>query len=88
MAEIRSIVVKEIYQNKGLGAALVEASLDEARRLNVKDVFALTFKKEFFLRLGFVEIDKKELPSKKIWEDCVNCPLFPSCKEEAVIISL
>ncbi|AEA34446.1 N-acetyltransferase [Hippea maritima] len=88
LAEVRTIVVRENYQNRHLGSKLVEISLEEARSLGVKNVFALTFKKEFFLKLGFVEIDKKELPSKKVWEDCVNCPYFPSCKEEAVIISL
>ncbi|WP_035589259.1 N-acetyltransferase [Hippea jasoniae] len=85
LAEIRTIAVDEQYQNRNLGKRLIEACLNEAKILKVKDVFALTFRVEFFLKLGFELIDKKLLPSKKIWEDCINCPLFPSCKEEAVI---
>ncbi|WP_022669595.1 N-acetyltransferase [Hippea alviniae] len=88
LAEIRSIAIDENYQNMGIGKMLVSACIEEAKRLGVKNVFALTFKKEFFLKLGFKPIDKKELPSNKIWEDCINCPLFPNCKEEAVIYSL
>ncbi len=85
LAEIRTIVVDTEYQGKGIGKLLVEFELEEARTLGVKKVFALTFKKEFFVRLGFSIIDKKELPSNKIWEDCIKCPFFPDCKEEAVI---
>lgn len=88
LAEIRSIAIYENYQSMGIGKMLVSACIEEAKYLNVKDIFALTFKREFFLRLGFRLIDKKELPSNKIWEDCIHCQLFPNCKEEAVIYSI
>ncbi len=88
LAEVRSIVVKETHQGKGIAKKLIEQQLQEAKTLGVKSVFALTFKKGFFEKLGFKLIDKKELPQKKIWEDCINCPLFPDCKEEALILTL
>ncbi len=88
LAEVRTLAIDENYQGMNLGKKLVEACIEEAMSLGVKDVFALTFKKEFFIKLGFRLIDKKQLPSKKIWEDCINCPLFPNCKEEAVLFSL
>ncbi len=88
LAEIRTIVVKEEYQKRGFASALIEYELNEARSLGVKEVFALTFKSAFFLKLGFKLIDKSELPQKKIWEDCIKCPLFPECREEAVIMKL
>ncbi len=88
LAEVRTIAISEKYQGMNLGRRLVEACIEEARLLGVKDVFALTFKTGFFLKLGFRLIDKKQLPSKKIWEDCINCPFFPNCKEEAVLFSL
>jgi len=88
LAEVRTLAIDENYQGMNLGKRLVKACIEEARLLGVKNVFALTFKKEFFIRLGFELINKKQLPSKKIWEDCINCPFFPNCKEEAVLFSL
>ncbi len=88
LAEIRTIAVKEEYQGRGLARQLINQELKEAKSLNVEKVFALTFQVEFFKKTGFAIIDKKQLPQKKIWEDCVKCPFFPDCKEEAVIIEL
>ncbi len=88
LAEIRSIVVQQEYRGMGIAKRLIDYELKEARSLGVRRVFALTFQKEFFEKLGFKLIDKKELPQKKIWEDCINCPLFPDCKEEALIIEI
>ncbi len=88
LAEIRTITVDKNYQGRNLGKRLVEFELSEAKALGVKQVFALTFKIDFFYKLGFSKIDKKELPLKKIWEDCINCPFFPDCKEESVLINV
>ncbi len=88
LAEIRTLAIDEKYQGMGLGTKLVRTSIEEARKLKVKYIFALTFKRDFFVKIGFNVIDKKELPSEKIWEDCVNCPLFPNCGEEAVFLRL
>ncbi len=87
LAEVRSLAVREELQGKGVGRELVERCLEEARALGLRKVFALTYVPDFFLRLGFKEIDKHALP-RKIWTDCVNCPYFPDCEEQAVIINL
>ena len=50
-------------------------------------VFSLTYEKEFFYSLGFWEVDKSMLP-QKVWNDCISCPKFPSCDENAVLIEL
>lgn len=84
LAEIRSLAVAEESQGRGIGEALVRACLDEARRLEIGRVFTLTYQAPFFRKLGFVEIDKRELPHK-VWSDCLNCPQFPDCDEEALI---
>ncbi len=84
LAEIRSLAVREEEQNKGIGAKLVKACLEESRRLGVKRVFALTYETEFFGRLGFKKVDKGVLPHK-IWTDCLNCVKFPDCDEVAVL---
>lgn len=87
LAEVRSLAVKEKFQSKGAGRALLARALKEARGLGVKRVFALTYKPEFFRKLGFSGIDKSKLPHK-VWGDCLRCPKFPDCDEEAVIKEL
>lgn len=84
LAEIRSLAVAEEYQGRGIGEALVLACLQEARLLEIGRVFTLTYQTPFFRKLKFAEIDKRELPHK-VWSDCMNCPQFPDCNEEALI---
>jgi amino-acid N-acetyltransferase len=87
MAEVRSLAVDETVASKGVGAELVARCLEDARPLGVKQVFALTYRTEFFEKLGFKQVDKEILP-QKIWSDCVKCMKFPNCDENAVIIEL
>jgi len=85
LAEVRSLIVDKNYQKKGIGKKLINRLLDEAKSLNVRDVFTLTYQKEFFLKMGFVEIPKGNLPEQKIWSDCIRCKHFPICDEIALI---
>jgi len=87
LAEIRSLGVAAGLQGRGIGRRLVQACLDEARRLGVRRVFALTNNARFFERLRFACVPKEELPHK-IWSDCLKCPKFPDCDEGAVAIDL
>ncbi|MEW6697015.1 MAG: N-acetyltransferase [Bacillota bacterium] len=87
LAEIRALAVAPEYIRKGLGKALVETFLKEAKDLELPRVFALTYKPEFFAKCGFRLIDKEDLP-QKVWKECVNCPQFPNCEESAVILEL
>jgi len=87
LAEVRSLVIDPRYKGKGLGRQLVEAALTEARELGIKKVFTLTYVPEFFKRLKFRPVDKKKLPHK-IWSDCIVCPHFPDCHEEALMINI
>jgi amino-acid N-acetyltransferase len=84
LAEIKSLSVDESARHRGLGRTLVQTCLDEARDLRIRRVFALTAAVEFFAKLGFREVDKRELPHK-IWGDCINCPKFPDCDEVAMV---
>ena len=85
LGEIRSLAVKKEYQGKGVGKKIVEYLLEEAKKLGLKEVLALTYKKEFFEKLGFIEIEKEKVPDKKIWADCIKCKFFPNCNEIALI---
>ena len=87
LGEIRSLAVAEEFQRQGTGRRLIDACLAEARRLGINRVFALTNNPGFFKRLGFVPVAKETLPHK-IWADCIKCPKFPDCDEEAVAIDL
>ncbi len=87
LAEVRSLVVLPGREKQGIGSRLVEATLEEARRMGLKRIFALTYKPDFFSRLGFSVVDKSELP-QKVWGDCVKCPKFPQCDETAVSLFL
>ena len=87
IAEIRSLAVAEGLQKQGWGKRLVASCLADADALKMKRVFTLTYVPEFFSRMGFVEMDKKNLPLK-IWRDCLNCPYFPDCREVAMVIKL
>ena len=87
LGEIKSLAVAKTRQKTGIGTKLVKKCISEAKELGVKEVFALTFAPGFFKRLGFKNIDRKELPHK-IWTDCIKCIHFPNCCEEALTVKL
>ena len=86
LAEIRSLIVDEAYRGRHVGRRMVEFALEEAKALGVsEDVLVLTYLPEFFLKLGFQEIDKEVIPEHKIWADCIKCIHFPVCNEVALV---
>ncbi len=84
LAEVRSLAVREGKMRRGVGTQLVESCISEAIMLGIDRVFALTYKPEFFEKLGFHTVDKAELP-QKIWSDCLKCSKFPDCDEVALV---
>jgi amino-acid N-acetyltransferase len=87
LAEIRSLAVLELERRKGIGSKLVRVCLREARRLDIRRVFVLTYKPSFFQKFGFEVVDKATLPHK-IWSDCLKCVKFPDCDEIAMMLQL
>jgi len=87
LAEIRSLAVLPTYEGRGIGRAVTNACIAEARGLLIKRVFALTHKTAPFERLGFRVVEKKDLP-EKIWKDCFKCSRFYDCDEVAVLLDL
>jgi amino-acid N-acetyltransferase len=53
LAEIRTLASADAWRGRGVGHALVEELLAEARELGVNRVFCLTFEVDFFKRHGF-----------------------------------
>ena len=87
LAEIRSLAVQPAFTGRSIGTRLTETALAEARDFSIKRVFTLTYRPGFFRKLGFVPIDRSELPLK-IWSDCITCVQFPNCDENAMMLDL
>ena len=87
LAEIAALAVQEDQQGRGVGKALVEALLVDARAMGLSEVFGLTRKPLFFMRLGFRVVEKEQFPLK-VWADCARCPRQHACDEVAVALTL
>jgi amino-acid N-acetyltransferase len=87
LAEVRSLVVKESIRGQGIGEKLLEAVLEEARRLDIARVYAFTRVPGFFEKNSFRIVEKEYLPYK-VFKDCSRCRLFPGCDEIAMVRDL
>lgn len=87
MAEVRSLAVHPDAGKRGLGRALVEANIAEAREHDLVQVYAFTYVTGFFDKLGFRVVPHEAMP-RKTWMDCVNCPKFNCCDEIAMVLDL
>jgi len=84
LAEVRSLAVHERAQGLKLGRRIVEALIAEARTLDLARVFALTYQRDFFEKLGFHVVEKEIFP-QKVWLDCKGCPKQSCCDEIAML---
>ena len=87
LAEVRSLAVDSHHIGRGIGRKLVEWTIDEARRLGIRKLMALTYEQTFFTKLGFEVVPKESLPLK-VWSDCVRCPKNANCDEIAMVRTL
>ncbi len=85
LAEVRSMIIDSRYRGMNIGSTLVDKVCAEGRELGLHEVLALTYQKQFFERLGFIEIPKESIPEHKIWADCIKCKHFPICNEVSLI---
>ncbi|MCP4610538.1 MAG: N-acetyltransferase [Planctomycetes bacterium] len=84
LAEIKSLAVDQTQKEKGIGRMLVTAAIEQAVRLGVPKVFALTLEPDFFKKLSFEVVEKEALPMK-VWSDCAKCSKQENCDEIAVV---
>lgn len=87
LAEVGALAVSDAWQGRGLGRVVVKALIAGARELGLQEVFALTRKPAFFLRLGFGPAEREQFPLK-VWADCARCPRQNCCDEIAVTLPL
>ena len=87
LAEVRSLAVHASQQGKGLGGHIVLELLQMARVRGFHQVCALTLREQFFLRLGFEQVDRWSI-SPKVWQACIYCRKFHRCDEVAVLMNL
>jgi amino-acid N-acetyltransferase len=57
IGELRTIAVLPGVRGQGIGHALVDALIVQAKELGVARLFVLTFETKFFAQHGFLEID-------------------------------
>lgn len=88
LSEVRSLVVSQKFRGLKLGKKLVKACIEEGKSLGLKQILSLTYQKGFFENLGFIEIEKENIPEHKIWADCIRCKHFPICDEIAMVYDL
>lgn len=87
LAEIVALAVREDHRGRGLGGRVVERLLDDARRMDIGAVFAMTLEEGFFGRKGFRPISRSRLPEKTAG-DCRSCARREGCRERAVHLQL
>jgi amino-acid N-acetyltransferase len=79
------MIVHKDYREVGIGKQLINRGIERGGDLGLKRVLVLTYKREFFAKLGFNEISKLDIPNSKIWADCIKCNHFPVCEEVAMV---
>jgi amino-acid N-acetyltransferase len=84
LAEIRSLVVADEFQGRGLGRLLVDELLDEARQAGLQRVFVLTRVTGLFEKLSFSLVPRESLP-QKVFVDCSICRRRQCCDELALV---
>ena len=87
LGEVAGLAVRPDWQGAGLGRALIEALVLEARAHGLTEVLALTRKPTFFFKLGFAPAEREHFPLK-VWADCAKCPRNNCCDEVAVSLRL
>ncbi len=87
LAEVKSLVVAPECRGQGLGGRVVRGLIEEAGRLGVRRLFALTDNPPLWEHMGFKCVDKTSFPHK-VWNECVFCPKFLNCHETAVEMML
>ncbi len=87
LGEVYALAVAKGHQGKGVGKKLVRACIASAEALGIKRLMTLTYEAIFFDKLGFVLVDREDLPLK-VWSECLSCAKNHACDEIAMMLVL
>jgi amino-acid N-acetyltransferase len=87
LAEIRAIAMAPGETRKGIGTLLVNQLLNEAREMQIEQVFLFTYEPKFFNSFGFIQVEHSAMPLK-VYNECFHCPKFNKCDEVAMVLHL
>jgi amino-acid N-acetyltransferase len=87
LAEIRAIATAPEMTQRGVGTAIVQALLAEAKEMGIEQIFLFTYEPKFFSRFGFTQVEHNTLPLK-VYNECFNCPKFNTCDELAMVLHI
>ncbi|MDE2185120.1 MAG: GNAT family N-acetyltransferase, partial [Alphaproteobacteria bacterium] len=68
LAEVRSLAVAKEHQGKGIGTALIEACLRQAKELGVQELIAITSALPLFEKYGFSTFKGEKFALIKVLE--------------------
>jgi len=85
LAEVYALAVAREANGGGIGRRLVAGCGEEAERLGIRKLFALTYERRFFERCGFEVVDRHKTLPLKVWSECVRCPKNQMCDEIAMV---
>ncbi|KNC19216.1 N-acetylglutamate synthase [Arthrobacter sp. RIT-PI-e] len=72
LAEVRTLATSPAARGRGVGSALVEELLQQARDFGVDRVFCLTFEVEFFRRHGFEVMADQSAVDPQIYSELLR----------------
>ena len=70
LGEVRTVAVDPAHSGRGIGHLIVARLMAQARLLDLRRVFVLTFETEFFARHGFAEIEGTPVTREVFDEMC------------------
>lgn len=72
IAEVRTLASDGAWRGKGVGHAILDRLLIEAKELGVERVFCLTFEVEFFTRHGFSIMEEQSAVDPEVYSELLR----------------
>jgi N-acetylglutamate synthase-like GNAT family acetyltransferase len=88
LVELVSLAVDPQHQRKGLGARLIRAGADLARKRGYPELFAVSFSDDLFMRCGFSAQEVEKYPEKKRRYDTVAADEWTVGQKHCFVMAL
>ncbi|MBT1003287.1 amino-acid N-acetyltransferase [Paenarthrobacter sp. DKR-5] len=72
LAEVRTLATSDDWRGRGVGHALVEQLIADARNLGVERIFCLTFEVDFFKRHGFDVMENQGAIDPEVYSELLR----------------